>query len=292
MHKYLLLVIFLMGGINSFAQLQTAPWDVPADQSGKANTVELTPKSVSEGKNIFMRTCVACHGEKADGKGLILSANLISETVQKQTDGAFFYKISTGRTQMPPFKAMLKETEIWAVVNYLRVLVNPTLVPPAKDVKIELTVNDANKSLAIRVVSADSAKLPVPEMDVHFYVKREFGLQSIGAKSNFTNADGKVIINFSEKIIGDTLGNITIVAKIENNLLFNDAQASVSKKWGVKLETHDAAFNKRSLWGARDKSPVWLLLLANGIILGVWLVILYVVFNLFRMKNSGKIFIK
>ncbi len=292
MNRYLFLLVFLLGGMLSFAQLPIPPWDVPADLAGKANIVELTPKSVSEGKNIFTHSCVACHGAKADGKGLILSADLISPEVQKQTDGAIFHKIITGRNQMPPFAAMLKESEIWAVVNYLRVLVNPTLVPPAKDVKIKLAVNDEKKIITVLVVSADSAKFPIPEMDVHFYVKRQFGLQSIGSKSNLTNVDGKVNFRFSDKIIGDTLGNIVLIAKIENNFLFNDTQTSVSKVWGTKLETQDATFNQRSLWGSRDKSPVWLLFLANGIILGVWLVILYVVFSLFRLKKSGKIFLK
>lgn len=292
MAKLNTIVAILIFACSLGAFSQTTAWVVSADQATKKNPLEILPKNLALGRNIFKRTCVACHGEKADGKGLIQSTNLIDEKFQKQTDGVVFYKISTGRDKMPPFGAMLKEDEIWSVINYLRVLVDPSAIPPPKNVALELTTGEEIKSITATVLSADSTKLPLNEVDIHFYVKREFGLMRIGELSNYTGPDGKVKVVFPEKIVGDSEGNVTLVVKIENNFLYNDNETTAVKKWGTPLLSHEDEFSRRALWGARDKSPVWLLLLANGIIAIVWAVIVYVIYNLFRINKAGRIFIK
>lgn len=271
---------------------QTTPWLVSGEEAGKTNPLKVEPKNLALGRNIFKRSCVACHGEKADGKGLIPSTSLIDTAFQKQTDGAVFHKISTGRDKMPPFSAMMKEDEIWSVINYLRVLVDPSAIPPPKNVKLEVITGTDIKSITASILSADSLKKPLAEVDVHFFVKTDFGLMRVGEPSNYTGADGKVKTVFPENITGDAEGNVKLVVKIENNFLYNDTEVLVEKNWGKPLVSHEDDFKRRSLWGARDKSPVWLLLLANGILVSVWAVILFVIINLFRIKKEGRIFLK
>ena len=292
MEKLKSIVSILIFACSFSAFSQTKPWEVTADLASKKNPLEILPKNLALGRNIFKRNCVACHGEKADGKGLIQSSSLIDEKFQKQSDGAVFYKVNTGRDKMPPFSTMMKEDEIWSVINYLRVLVNPSALPPPRDVKLVVTTGEEIKSITATIMSADTLRLPLNEVDVHFYVKRDFGLMRIGEVSNYTGADGKVKVIFPEKIVGNGEGNVELVVKIENNFLYNDAESITMKKWGTPLVTMDEQFNSRALWGARDKSPIWLLLLANGIIAIVWAVIAYVFYNLFRIKKAGKIFIK
>lgn len=286
----LISIIILICTLNANSQVK--PWQVSAEDAGKINPIPIELKNLGIGRNVFTRTCVACHGAKADGKGLIQSANLIDAAFQKQSDGVLFFKISTGRDKMPPFNSMLKEDEIWAVVNYLRVLVNRSALPPAKDVKLELSTGDEIKSITAFVHGTEPVNLPFQEVDVSFYIKREFGLMRIGESSNLTGADGKVKVVFPEKIIGDGEGNVFLLAKVENSFIYNDAESEIVRKWGDPLVTEDEKFNQRALWGSRDKSPVWLLLVANGIIAGIWGVILYVIYNLFRIKKAGEIFIK
>lgn len=292
MEKLKSIVSFLIFACSLSAFSQTKTWEVAADLAGKKNPLEILPKNLALGRNIFKRSCSACHGEKADGKGLIQSSSLIYEKFQKQSDGAVFYKINTGRDKMPPFSAMMKEDEIWSVINYLRVLVKPSALPPPKDVKLIVTTGEDIKTVTATIMSADSSKLPLNEVDVHFYVKRDFGLMRIGELSNYTGPDGKVKIVFPEKIVGDSAGNVELLVKVENNFSYNDSESLTIKKWGTPLVTEDEKFNSRALWGARDKSPIWLLILANGIIAIVWTVIVYVIFNLFRIKKAGRIFLK
>ena len=49
-------------------------------------------------------------------------ADHTSAKVQSQTDGAIFYKITTGRLPMAPYKDVLNDTQRWQLVNYIRTL--------------------------------------------------------------------------------------------------------------------------------------------------------------------------
>lgn len=169
---------------------------------------------------------------------------------------------------------------------------NPSSLPPAKDLKIELIANETQKTVTAFVRSTDSLKQPLTEIDVHFYIQRDFGLLQFGQVTNLSGNDGKVTVLFPDNIIGDFQGNVTILSKVENSFLYNDATVTIDQKWGIPIKTEDEIFSRRSLWGSRDKSPVWLLLLANGILAAVWGVIIYIIINLLKIKKAGKIFFK
>lgn len=292
MHIVRIIISTLLLAVSLGSYSQTGEWLVSAEDAGKKNPVEINPRNISVGKSIYINSCAACHGAKADGKGLLASADLISDTVQTQTDGTIFYKIRSGRNKMPPFKGILSDNELWSVINYLRILVNPSSLPPAKDLKIELIAYETQKTVTAFVRSTDSLKKPLSEVDVHFYIQRDFGLLQFGQVTNFSENDGKVTVLFPDNIIGDFQGNVTILSKVENSFLYNDVTVTIDLKWGLPLKTEDEIFDRRSLWGSRDKSPVWLLLLANGILAAVWGVVIYIIINLLKIKKAGKIFFK
>lgn len=86
----------------------------------------MDPKIIAEGKEIFegkenaMVTCFACHG--MDGKPMLPGARDMRDAsyVDKMTDAYWYWRIAEGvpDTQMQPFKKVLKEKEIWAVIAY------------------------------------------------------------------------------------------------------------------------------------------------------------------------------
>ncbi|MNH45152.1 hypothetical protein D3C79_1075220 [compost metagenome] len=47
--------------------------------------------------------------------------DLTTAAVQKQSDGALYYKVSEGREEMPSFKKKIPDSEdLWSIVNYMR----------------------------------------------------------------------------------------------------------------------------------------------------------------------------
>ncbi len=104
------------------------PWVAPTAASAVANPLKGNVSATDAGKKTYTTYCVVCHGNKGKGDGLAASglqvqpADHSSAKVQAQQDGALFWKMSEGRSPMPPYKGVLNETQRWQLVNYIRTL--------------------------------------------------------------------------------------------------------------------------------------------------------------------------
>lgn len=94
-----------------------------------------SPELIAKGKAAYTMTCVACHGEKGDGKGpagVALNPPPRDLTVKNEKVGAHYKKggtaaqlfesISTGLpgTAMAGFAAAIPEETRWGVVYYIQ----------------------------------------------------------------------------------------------------------------------------------------------------------------------------
>jgi mono/diheme cytochrome c family protein len=112
-----------------FVTQQKKPWSVPDKAAKVSNPVASNAESIKAGKATWAKHCQSCHGKSGLGDGP-KAAQLKTEPgdfstadIQKQSDGALFYKISDGRDDMPSFKKKIPDAEeIWQVVNYVRTL--------------------------------------------------------------------------------------------------------------------------------------------------------------------------
>jgi mono/diheme cytochrome c family protein len=118
-------------------------WKAPARAAKKKNPVPTSDASVAAGLAIYGQQCLACHGPTGGGDGpksadlTTKPRNLREAKIQEQTDGAIFWKLSTGKTPMPVFEKLLPdENDRWNVINYVRTFGPPpttqsTSQPPA-----------------------------------------------------------------------------------------------------------------------------------------------------------------
>lgn len=98
-------------------------WHAPADAAAKANPLAKRPETAAGGKKLFLKNCAECHGNDGLGIEKKHSANLSSPSVQEQSDGALFWKITNGNFDrgMPSF-SQLPELQRWQLVLYLRTI--------------------------------------------------------------------------------------------------------------------------------------------------------------------------
>jgi len=102
-------------------------WVAPPEADKLKNPFEGEKKS-GKGENLFSLNCERCHGNTGKGDGVDgkklnpKPADLTSKRVQKQSDGAIFWKLSNGRGEMIAFKNTIGEKDRWRLVNYIREL--------------------------------------------------------------------------------------------------------------------------------------------------------------------------
>lgn len=114
--------------ITSKVELDDTQWNAPDYADKLVNRLTDLAEASKKGKEIFDIQCAICHGAEGKGDGaagVALSprpANLISERVQNQSDGAIYWKITKGRSPMAGYKGLLSKTQRWQLVTYIRSL--------------------------------------------------------------------------------------------------------------------------------------------------------------------------
>ena len=103
-------------------------WSAPAAEAQKKNPVAATEPALAAGQKIYSKTCAICHGKTGDADGPavielnIHPAKLSHPKLATESDGALFWKITTGKKPMPAYGKRLSETDRWHLVNYIRTL--------------------------------------------------------------------------------------------------------------------------------------------------------------------------
>lgn len=109
-------------------QRQSGQWVAPSSADKLNNPLTKNAETLAAGKSIFQTQCSVCHGEKGRGNGPAGAtlnpkpADLTAKKVSQQSDGAIFWKITTGNSPMPSYKLSLSEQQRWQLVNYIRSL--------------------------------------------------------------------------------------------------------------------------------------------------------------------------
>jgi mono/diheme cytochrome c family protein len=123
---FLLLACAAMAALVAAQTVSYTPdptWTPPAEAASKPSPLAGKPDAAAGGRKLFQRHCAECHGDDAAGGKKKNAPGLASDVVQRQTDGALFWKITNGKADgdMPSF-SRLPELQRWQLVLYLRAL--------------------------------------------------------------------------------------------------------------------------------------------------------------------------
>jgi mono/diheme cytochrome c family protein len=115
--------------------LDADEWSAPADARARHNPVSASPDALAQGRALYQRHCVKCHGPKGRGDGPAArfgpeAAADLTAIEEILSDGEIFWKISTGRKVGPEIimpgvsKAIPNEEDRWKLVHYVRTLLD------------------------------------------------------------------------------------------------------------------------------------------------------------------------
>jgi len=95
---------------------------------GLKNPLKATPENLAHGKDLFLNTCMPCHGENADGKGPVAHVlqhkptNLQTGISKNLPDGYIYGYIRNGGIWMPAYSDAMSSDERWDVIMYVRTI--------------------------------------------------------------------------------------------------------------------------------------------------------------------------
>ena len=151
-----------------------------------------------------------------------------------------------------------------------------------KQAKLEVSFfqKDTIKYIQVDVNSIDphNQNMPIEDLDVLFYIKGMFSLLNFGEEA--TDANGKISIEFPIDMPGDTLGVLTIVAKIEEHKTYGTIESRGEINWGKPLPLTEA---KHRGLGDTD-APLWMVYTLIILLSAVWFHYLYVIYLIIKIK--------
>lgn len=285
-----LVVYIILVGQGSYAQ----PWIVPDDYQKMTAPFLFNATTVKAGEAVFFKNCKSCHGDP--GKNNVakitpLPKDPASKEYQNQSDGALFYKMTTGRGPMPAFGNILKEEERWQVISFVRTF-NPAYKQPpvqaaglatkGKNIKITFDFDTKRKLVILKVRGLNSEKqiIKIANVRLNLSVKRYFGNLHIGEST--TNENGFASIAFPDNMPGDTQGNLQLIARI-NNADLGEIEQDTTLKIGL-VSKHKNLLDTRAMWSVNAKAPYWVIFSYSGGVLLVWGTIFFILLELRKIK--------
>jgi uncharacterized protein YxeA len=155
-----------------------------------------------------------------------------------------------------------------------------------KDVRLEmvLTKTDSIKRAIVKAFVQDNGKeKPVTGEVVKLYVPRMFSLLLISELT--LDNTGAASVEFPSDLPGDKEGNLTLIAKIEENQTFGNVEKRETLKWGLPTD-YSVPRTHRALW--TKTAPKWMIYTLSVLLTGVWGHYLFAIISLIRIKKNAK----
>lgn len=246
-------------------------WKAPADAAELQSPLRDSVLAEQKGKELYNIYCWSCHGETGFGDGAAggalgqRPANFHSQKVKSESNGALFWKLSTGRGNMPPFRDVLTEQQRWQLVAYIRRISGmqrPVKTPVALHPGITVEHFMAVDSLAVRILyNPVTGNLWYTTFDGNVFQVKNAGGRPAGEKM-FSAADHGITRLQGAAFLRNTLflcGNIdSNLHKSTKGRLVRIDLDSPGKRPVVMFNTVEYGANKTIYdhgWNALEVSP-------------------------------------
>ena len=153
-----------------------------------------------------------------------------------------------------------------------------------KRARLEITPVKEDSLLSVKVKLIDlstGTETPVAETDLGVFVKRMFSALKLGEGK--TDAAGEALIEIPNNLPGDAHGNITLLAKLDENEVYGNLEAAVTQPWGTPVSDELKAL-PRALWGTLP--PLWMPITFLILMTAVWGHYIVIIFELFRLRKE------
>ncbi|MBL0181291.1 MAG: hypothetical protein IPP96_02940 [Chitinophagaceae bacterium] len=153
-----------------------------------------------------------------------------------------------------------------------------------KRAKVEIVPvkEDSLLKVNIKLIDIGTGKeVAIAGAEVGIFVKRSFLPMKIGTAT--TDSSGEATVEVPNNLPGDAKGNITLLAKLDENEAYGNLESSVIQQWGVPV-SDVIKEQPRALWSPHP--PIWMLVTFIVLMGVVWGHFLVIVFQLWRLRKE------
>jgi hypothetical protein len=166
---------------------------------------------------------------------------------------------------------------------------NKAMDPAEKEVtikraRLEITPVKEDSLLTVQVKLIDigtGTEVPVKETVLGVFVKRLFNPLKVGEGT--TDEAGEATIEIPGNLPGDAKGNITLLAKLDENETYGNLETAVVQKWGIPVSDKMSEL-PRALWSTHP--PLWMLITFIVLVGTVWGHYIVIIYELFRLRKE------
>jgi hypothetical protein len=153
-----------------------------------------------------------------------------------------------------------------------------------KRARLEITPVKEDSLLSVKLKLVDlstGTETAVPETDLGIFVKRLFSGLKVGEGK--TDESGEISIEIPNNLPGNAKGEITLIAKLEDNETYGNLEAIVTEKWGTPVSDVIKEL-PRALWSPHP--PIWMLITFIVLMTAVWGHYIVIIYELFRLRKE------
>jgi hypothetical protein len=141
------------------------------------------------------------------------------------------------------------------------------------------SINFIEATLTDGVTSA-----PIMDESLNVQLDRLFRPLPIGEEFNLTDDNGTILVPIVEGLPGvDGILKFEVVLNDSDD--YGTVKAIVQAPIGTPI-VDESTFDDRTMWSPRNKTPIFLLVFPNLLILGMWGLIVYLFINLYKISKS------
>jgi hypothetical protein len=154
-----------------------------------------------------------------------------------------------------------------------------------KDAKIKANIitKDSVHYISATLLDASTDSILADRL-LNVQVQRLFRPLPIGKEFNSTDENGTILVPIEEGIPGVD-GKLTFEVVLKESDDYGTVKALVEAPIGVPV-VDESTFDKRTMWSPRNKTPLFLLIVPNLLIFGMWGIIVYLTVNLFKISKT------
>lgn len=152
-----------------------------------------------------------------------------------------------------------------------------------KDLILKPNFEEVDSVKIIKIMALeDSAgiSLPVPEIKIKIGVQRLLSVLHLTTIE--TDEDGIAEIEFPNDIPGDSLGNLRVHIKVDDDRNYGTVNSENKIKWGTIVD-YNINNDERSLFG--DEAPLWMIIAIFIVLGGAWYHFIWAIIKVWGIKK-------